>query len=181
VSGWYYLLYLEHRTPRWFFQTYLARSRDLVSWELSPANPILTPDLDDGINASDPDLIEFRGRTHLYYSVGDQRTCRSSASGLSGTDRGVLRGLLRRVSDAPGRSTSSGPLNVAWSFHEAFRELCKSLVLQGTPGAPRPSVRSGGLAVAPAFECACLQHRFSLVRPARPCLTAAGASKPKRR
>jgi hypothetical protein len=74
VNGWYYLLYLEHRTPRWFFQTYLARSKDLISWELSPANPILTPGLDDGINASDPDLIEFRGRTYLYYSVGDQRT-----------------------------------------------------------------------------------------------------------
>jgi len=30
--------------------------------------------LNDGINASDPDLIEFRGQTYLYYSVGDQRT-----------------------------------------------------------------------------------------------------------
>ena len=74
VNGYYYLLYLEHRTPRWFFETYLARSKDLISWELSPANPLLTPGLDDGINASDPDLIEFQGRTYLYYSVGDQRT-----------------------------------------------------------------------------------------------------------
>jgi hypothetical protein len=74
VNGYYYLLYLEHRTPRWFFETYLARSKDLISWELSPASPLLTPGLDDGINASDPDLIEFRGQTCLYYSVGDQRT-----------------------------------------------------------------------------------------------------------
>ncbi len=74
ANGWYYVLYLEQRTPRWFFQTYLARSKDLVSWELSPANPVLTPGLDDGINASDPDVVEFRGQTWLYYSVGDQRT-----------------------------------------------------------------------------------------------------------
>jgi hypothetical protein len=74
ANGYYYLLYLEHRTPRWFFETYLARSKDLRSWELSTANPLLTPGDSDGINASDPDLIEFRGQTHIYYSVGDQRT-----------------------------------------------------------------------------------------------------------
>lgn len=74
VDGWYYLLYLEHRQPRWFFETYAARSRDLQNWELSPANPVLSPGLGDGINASDPDVIEFGGRTLVYYSVGDQRT-----------------------------------------------------------------------------------------------------------
>ncbi|MGA2865935.1 MAG: hypothetical protein ABSF95_15795 [Verrucomicrobiota bacterium] len=74
VNGCYYLLYLEHRTPRWFFETYLARSKDLKHWELSAANPVLTPGLNDGINASDPDVIEFGGQTYLYYSVGDQRT-----------------------------------------------------------------------------------------------------------
>ena len=74
VNGYYYLLYLEHRRPRWFFETYVARSRDLVAWELSPANPVLTPGADEGVNASDPDLVEFQGRTYLYYSVGDQRT-----------------------------------------------------------------------------------------------------------
>lgn len=74
VDGWYYLLYLEHRTPRWFFETFVARSRDLKTWELSPANPVLSPGEHDGINASDPDLVEFGGWTYLYYSVGDQRT-----------------------------------------------------------------------------------------------------------
>ncbi len=74
VNGWYFLLYLEHRTPRWFFQTYLARSKDLKQWELSAANPVLTPGQNDGVNASDPDLVEFQGQTYLYYSVGDQRT-----------------------------------------------------------------------------------------------------------
>jgi hypothetical protein len=74
ANGWYYLLSLEHRTPRWFFKTYLARSRDLKTWQLSPANPVFTPGFNDGINASDPDVMEFAGKTWLYYSVGDQRT-----------------------------------------------------------------------------------------------------------
>ncbi len=75
VDGYYYLLYLEHRTPRWYFETYIARSLDLVQWELSAANPVLQPHgLQDGINASDPDLIEYDKKTYLYYAVGDQRT-----------------------------------------------------------------------------------------------------------
>lgn len=74
-ADYYYLLYLEHRTPRWFFETNIARSKDLISWEQSPRNPVLSPTaLEDGINASDPDLCEFNGKTYLYYAVGDQRT-----------------------------------------------------------------------------------------------------------
>lgn len=75
VDGYYYLLYLEHRKPRHYFETYIARSRDLKSWELSAANPVLRPEgLDEGINASDPDMAEWQGRTLLFYSVGDQLT-----------------------------------------------------------------------------------------------------------
>ncbi len=74
-DGWYYVLYTEHRTPRWFFETYIARSKDLVNWELSGMNPVLTPTrIDDGINTSDPDLMEHGGKTFLTYAVGDQRT-----------------------------------------------------------------------------------------------------------
>ena len=75
ANGYYYVLYTETRTPRWFFEIYIARSKDLKSWELSSANPVLAPEaIDDGINASDPDLIEFNGKTYLYYAVGDQLT-----------------------------------------------------------------------------------------------------------
>jgi len=73
-GGYYYVLYLEHRKPRWFFETYIARSKDLKQWEVSAANPVLTPGLTDGINASDPDIVEFGGKTWIYYSAGDQRT-----------------------------------------------------------------------------------------------------------
>jgi hypothetical protein len=93
VGGWYYLLYLEHRRPRWFFETWLARSRDLKTWELSPANPILHPGPDEGINASDPDIVEFDGRTLLYYSVGDQRT-------WSRLRRAIYAGTLRAFFEA---------------------------------------------------------------------------------
>jgi len=75
ANGFYYVLYLERRSPRHFFETYLARSSNLKEWELSPANPVLSPDLlDEGINTSDPELVEFQGKTFLYYAVGDQLT-----------------------------------------------------------------------------------------------------------
>lgn len=75
ANGYYYMLYLEHRSPRHVFETYLARSRDLHQWELSAANPVLyADDLDEGINASDPELVERDGQTWLYYAVGDQLT-----------------------------------------------------------------------------------------------------------
>ena len=74
-KGWYYMLYLERRAPRWVFETFITRSKDLVSWETSSANPVLrAEDLDEGINASDPEIIEFEDNTYIYYAVGDQRT-----------------------------------------------------------------------------------------------------------
>ncbi len=74
-GGYYYMLYLERRSPRWYFETYVARSRDLRAWELAAANPVLSPEgLDEGINASDPELIEVDGRTLVFFAVGDQRT-----------------------------------------------------------------------------------------------------------
>ncbi len=75
VDGYYYVLYLELRSPRWFFETYVTRSKDLVHWELSAANPVLSPEgMDEGINASDPDIVEWGGKTLIYFAVGDQRT-----------------------------------------------------------------------------------------------------------
>lgn len=72
-EGRYYLLYLEHCEPR-RFETWLARSRDLTQWELSPRNPILTPEEGEGCNNSDPDLVEHGGKVYLYYCTGDQQT-----------------------------------------------------------------------------------------------------------
>ena len=71
----YYVLYLENRAPRHYYETYITRSKDLRHWEISSANPVLRPmDIDDGINASDPEVVEFGGKTYIYYAVGDQLT-----------------------------------------------------------------------------------------------------------
>ncbi|MEO2047314.1 MAG: alpha-L-fucosidase [Pirellulales bacterium] len=75
VNGYYYVLYLEHRRPSHVFETYVTRSKDLLTWELSSANPVIAPTgLDEGINTSDADVVEFDGKTFLYYAVGDQLT-----------------------------------------------------------------------------------------------------------
>ena len=75
VNGYYYVLYLENRSPRHYYETYITRSKDLKRWELSSANPVLRPtQIDDCINTSDPEIIEFNGKTYVYYSVGDQLT-----------------------------------------------------------------------------------------------------------
>ncbi len=75
ANSHYYLMYAEHRTPRWFFEVYIARSKNLKDWELSPLNPMLAAeDLSEGIDASDADIIEYGGKTYVCYSVGDQLT-----------------------------------------------------------------------------------------------------------
>lgn len=75
VNGYYYVLYLERRAPLHMFETYITRSADLRNWELSAANPVLAPQgIGEGINASDPDIIEWNGQTWVYFAVGDQLT-----------------------------------------------------------------------------------------------------------
>lgn len=73
VGGYYHVLYLEALQPR-RFETWLARSRNLRNWELSPHNPILTASEEEGCNNSDPDLFEHEGSVYLYYATGDQLT-----------------------------------------------------------------------------------------------------------
>ena len=75
VNGYYYVLYLERRPPLHLFETYITRSKDLEHWELSAANPVIAPQgIGEGINASDPALIEWDGQTWVYFAVGDQLT-----------------------------------------------------------------------------------------------------------
>jgi hypothetical protein len=52
----------------------MARSSDLLNWELSPYNPILEAEAGEGINNSDVDILEYKGKTYLYYATGDQET-----------------------------------------------------------------------------------------------------------
>jgi len=54
--------------------SYLTRSKDLENWELCPYNPILEAGAGEGKNNSDVDLLEYEGKTYLYYATGDQET-----------------------------------------------------------------------------------------------------------
>lgn len=74
-APYYYVIYLHAAIPGhrgWV--SFLARSTDLASWELSPLNPILEAGPGEGINNSDVDLFEWEGHTYLYYATGDQAT-----------------------------------------------------------------------------------------------------------
>lgn len=92
LEGYYYMIYLEAmQGPR--YEPYIVRSRDLVHWEGSIFNPVMTPSADDklianprltvqqrngiasavNLNNSDLDLCEFGGKTKIYYSWGNQQ------------------------------------------------------------------------------------------------------------
>ncbi len=75
IKPYYYVIYLHAAIEGhkgWI--SYMARSSDLADWELSSYNPILEAETGEGINNSDVDILEYRGRTYLYYATGDQET-----------------------------------------------------------------------------------------------------------
>ncbi len=75
AAPFYYVIYLHAAVPGhkgWV--SFLARSRDLAAWELSPFNPILEAGPGEGANNSDVDLFEFEGQTYLFYATGDQQS-----------------------------------------------------------------------------------------------------------
>ncbi len=91
-DGYYYIICLESAPfHRWV--PYIARSRDLKEYELGVTNPIMWPDDDDKIvihperftkeeldyiehavdcNNSDVDLCDYKGKTIIIYSWGNQ-------------------------------------------------------------------------------------------------------------
>jgi hypothetical protein len=75
VAPYYYVIYLHAAIPGhngWV--PFMARSKDLATWQLSPANPILEASSGEGCNNSDIDLFEWEGNTYLFYATGDQQT-----------------------------------------------------------------------------------------------------------
>lgn len=75
VAPYYYVIFLhEAGAGQKAWVSYLIRSRDLATWELSPLNPILRAEPGEGVNTSDVDLLELGGHTYLYYATGDQET-----------------------------------------------------------------------------------------------------------
>lgn len=70
LNGYYYVFYLKMINAA-SFETHVVRSRDLISFEESKA-PVLAPNLDEGHNNSDFDLVEFNGQVFMQYAVGYQ-------------------------------------------------------------------------------------------------------------
>lgn len=64
--------YEYHRPDSKYF-TFILRSKDLAMWDLSPTKyPMLEPETEDGVNATDADLFEFMGNTYIFYGAGWQ-------------------------------------------------------------------------------------------------------------
>ena len=95
LDGWYYNFYLEKLKEEGEsrYETRVVRSRDLITWEASPLNPVLhfKPEEDKkianekltqsereqiakarDINNSDIDFCEHNGKLVIYYTWGDQ-------------------------------------------------------------------------------------------------------------
>jgi hypothetical protein len=92
LDGYFYMLYLESR-PGPTYETFIVRSKDLKRWESSRLNPVMAFSDEDtrianpkltaderkviaqakNINNSDVDLCEFKGKTIIYYSWGNQQ------------------------------------------------------------------------------------------------------------
>jgi len=54
------------------YASFVARSQDLVTWQMSPLNPVLQPGPDEGISTSDVELMELEGNTYLFYAASTQ-------------------------------------------------------------------------------------------------------------
>ena len=64
-APYYYVIYLHAAIPGhngWV--PFMARSKDLATWQLSPLNPIMEAGAGEGCNNSDIDLFEWEGNTY---------------------------------------------------------------------------------------------------------------------
>jgi len=114
LDGYYYMIYLEAR-PGPTFEPHIVRSADLVNWQSSPLNPVMRYSEEDklianpqltpaqreriakavNINNSDVDLCEFKGKTIIYYSWGNQRGTEFLAQALyDGSLASFLKGFF---------------------------------------------------------------------------------------
>ncbi len=107
LDGHFYMIYLEAR-PGPTYEPWIVRTKGLLHWELSTlnpvmrhgpedkriANPALTPEQREhiagakNINNSDVDLCEYKGKTVLLYSWGNQH-------GTEFLARAVYEGAVR--------------------------------------------------------------------------------------
>jgi hypothetical protein len=73
-GGYYYMIYWGSGGGYRNGGNYITRSTDLTNWQDSIKAPVLIAEIsyDTGGFASDLDLVEYNGQTHIYYGDGDQ-------------------------------------------------------------------------------------------------------------
>lgn len=114
LDGTYYMIYLEGRAgPR--YEPHIVRSKNLIDWEPSPLNPVMRHGPEDkrianpkltaeqrahiakavNLNNSDVDLCEWKGKTMILYSWGDQKGVEFLAEAVyEGTEASFLKGFF---------------------------------------------------------------------------------------
>jgi alpha-L-fucosidase len=113
-GGHYYMVYLKAR-PGPSYESHIVRSKDLIQWESSPLNPVLAHSEEDkrianlrltevqrerivkarNVNNSDLDFCEYKGKTIVYYSWGNQQGTEFLAEGMhDGKPTDFLRGFF---------------------------------------------------------------------------------------
>ena len=114
LDDYYYMIYLEAK-PGPAYEPHITRSRNLIQWQSSPFNPVMSFSADDkrianpeltaeqreriagavNVNNSDIDLCEFGGKTIIYYSWGNQQGTEFLAKAIyEGTLREFLLGFF---------------------------------------------------------------------------------------
>ena len=70
------MLYAEYLRPKWWFETYVARSKDLVDWKLSPHNPVitlkLTMKMPMPLHTSKASTGKFRITVNIHFYIMDE-------------------------------------------------------------------------------------------------------------
>ena len=158
LDGYYYMFYLAgHLGPQW--ETDLVRSRDLVTWEKSPYNPVLAFSLKDknianeslsleqrkhitkslNRNNSDFDLCEFGGKVSIIYSWGDQNGTKFLAEAFH---EGSMEHFLKGFFDEPLHEGNKTNKNISTSSAKFLPNGQKSCHKNDTL-APDASVAAG--------------------------------------
>jgi len=115
LAGHYYVFYVEDlkRDNKHNYETYVVRSKDLISWSSSPLNPVMKYSEEDkkianphlttqqrqhiaeavNINNSDIDFCEFKGKVIINYAWGNQQGTEFLAEAVfEGTEEEFIRG-----------------------------------------------------------------------------------------
>lgn len=109
---WFYLLYL-HSLGGDRFETRITRSKDLVEWQdAAEDRPFLTFDPEQHVhplrsdtiresNASDAEVVYWKGRTLVYFTGGDQQLCGDlQTATFDGTPRELFESFFDKPSAA---------------------------------------------------------------------------------